>query len=212
MCNLMMVMAHTRSALSGCYLDCFEQREAFCYSVSCPPAIPTISWGIQLWGLGRFTWSLHLPCMVGKDLLFQVWFHLMTQLTLNLWLALNLVILVWWLGIRLMILPAPDLCSGLLLIPTFILGSQVRYLHTFIWNQGVRIIPFKTKLLLTLNRAWIPPSLIPLRHGNWTHLWMNLMPLHHKSPLHFSTWLILFLVLLNCSLLLASGLVIMVPW
>ena len=38
---------------------------------------------------------LHLPYMVGRGLLFQVWFHLMTQSTLNLWLALNLVILVW---------------------------------------------------------------------------------------------------------------------
>ena len=26
---------------------------AFCYSVSCLPAIPTLWWGIQLWGLGR---------------------------------------------------------------------------------------------------------------------------------------------------------------
>ena len=43
----------------------------------------------------RVTQSLCLPYMVGRGLLFQVWFHLMTQLTLNLQWALNLVILVW---------------------------------------------------------------------------------------------------------------------
>ena len=38
----------------------------------------------------RVTQSLHLPYMVGRDLLFQVLFYLMTQLTLNLQWALNL--------------------------------------------------------------------------------------------------------------------------
>ena len=38
--------------------------------------------------------SLCLPCMVGRGLLFQVWFHLMTWSALNLQWALNLVILV----------------------------------------------------------------------------------------------------------------------
>ena len=38
---------------------------------------------------------LPLPYMVGSCLLFQLWFHLMTWLTLNLQWALNLVILMW---------------------------------------------------------------------------------------------------------------------
>ena len=50
-----------------------------CYSISCPSAIPTIWWGIQLWGLGRVTQSLHIPCMVGRGLLFlrfsSMWWH-----------------------------------------------------------------------------------------------------------------------------------------
>ena len=41
----------------------------------------------------RVTRSLHLPYMVGRGL-FQLWFHPMTWLTLNLWWVLNLVILV----------------------------------------------------------------------------------------------------------------------
>ena len=32
----------------------------------------------------RVTQSLYLPYMAGRDLLFQVWFHVMTQSTLNL--------------------------------------------------------------------------------------------------------------------------------
>ena len=34
--------------------------------------------------LQRVTQSLHLPCLVGRGLLFQIWFHLMTGSTLNL--------------------------------------------------------------------------------------------------------------------------------
>ena len=70
-----------------------------------------------------------LPYMVGRDLLFQVWFHVMTQLTLNLKWTLNLVNLVQLLGIRLTSLLTPGLQSGLLFITTFILGSLVRCHH-----------------------------------------------------------------------------------
>ena len=46
-------LAHTRYAQSGCSLHCFDYRRASCYSLSCLPAMPTIWWGIQLWGLGK---------------------------------------------------------------------------------------------------------------------------------------------------------------
>ena len=42
----------------------------------------------------KVTQSLHLPCMEGRGLLFQIQFHQMTWLTLNLQWALTLVILV----------------------------------------------------------------------------------------------------------------------
>ena len=62
----------------------------------------------------------------------------MTWLTLNLWWAFNLMFLVWWLGIRLMSLLTPGLQSSLLLVSTFILGSQVRCHHwpIFSWKLG----------------------------------------------------------------------------
>ena len=62
---------------------------------------------------------------------------------------------------------------------------------------------FWTRPWLTLNKAWIPPSLIPLRHQNWMLPWMSLMPFHLQSLLGFFTWLVLFVIILNCSLLLA---------
>ena len=43
----------------------------------------------------RVTQSFCHPYMLGRGLLFQVWFHSVTQLTLNQWWVLNLVILVW---------------------------------------------------------------------------------------------------------------------
>ena len=66
-----------------------------CYSFCCPLAITSTCWGIQLWGLGQESLNLSLPYMVGRGLLFQVLVHPMTCLTLKLWSALNLVILVW---------------------------------------------------------------------------------------------------------------------
>ena len=68
-------------------------------------------------------------------------------------------------------------------------------------------MPFWIRLLLTLNKAWIPSSLIHLRHWNWTIPWMNLMSLHLQPLLGFSTWLVPFLIILSHSLLLAFVLI-----
>ena len=85
--------------------------------------------------------------------------------------------------------------------------DKMSSLTNFPWHEAVRIIPFYTKLLLTLNRAWISSSLILSIQENGTCLWKSLMPLHHQSLLCFSTQLVLFLILLNCSLPLALGLI-----
>ena len=94
-------------------------------------------------------WQSHLISppsnMVGMCFLFQVWFHLMTQLTLNLWWALNLLILVWCLVIRLMSLLSFGQQSGFLLNPLLILGSQVRCHH-------LPISPTNGVLVLFLSR------------------------------------------------------------
>ena len=69
-------------------------------------------------------------------------------------------------------------------------------------------MPFWIRLLLTLTKAWTQSSLIHSRHQNWTLPWMSLMPLHLlQSLLGFSTWLVPFLIILSCSLLLAFELI-----
>ena len=107
-----------------------------------------------------------------------------------------------------MSLPIPGLQSCWLLFHTFTLGSQAtcHHLPIFHLNLGVRIIPFYTKELQTLNRAWIPSSLIPLRHQNWTPPLMSLMSLRHLSHQDFYIYLVLFLILPNHSLLLVLDL------
>ena len=63
--------------------------------LSSPPAIQSVWWGIQIWGLGRVTISLCLPYMMERGCLFQTVFHLMRLPILNLWWMLNVVIPVW---------------------------------------------------------------------------------------------------------------------
>ena len=61
---------------------------------------------LEVWQ--RDTHSLHLPCIMGG--VFFSWFiSIPWHSWLNLWWALNLVILVWWLGIRLISLLTPSL-------------------------------------------------------------------------------------------------------
>ena len=88
---LVMVIGPHQECVEWLLLPLLWVGGVLCYLVSCPPAIPTICWGIQLWGLGRVTQSLKLPYMVGRGLLFQLWFHLMAQSALNLWWAST-----WW--------------------------------------------------------------------------------------------------------------------
>ena len=86
-------------------------------------------------------------------------------------------------------------------------NGKVSSLSNFPLEQGVRIMPFWIRLLLTLNKVWIPSTLTHLIHWNWTLPWMSLMSLHLQSFLGFSAWLVPFLIILSCSLLLAFELV-----
>ena len=77
--------AHTRNALLSPLL---WVGGALCYSVSCPPAIPPIRWGIQLRQLGSH--PIPLPSLhSGEGSSFPGLFHMMTQSILNLWWALK---------------------------------------------------------------------------------------------------------------------------
>ena len=56
---------------------------------------------------------------------------------------------------------------------------------------------------VTLNKDWIPSSMIHSRHQNLILHWRSLRPLPLQSLLGYSTWLVPFLILLSHSLLLA---------
>ena len=91
----------------------------------------------------RVTQSLCLSYIVGKGLLFQVWFHPMTWLTLNLWWALNLLILVKWLGIRWMSSPC--------LVYRVICGSFPHLSWVDIWCDHAKMA---SKNILPLHFYW----------------------------------------------------------
>ena len=93
------------------------------WSAPVNPICLGVFWGVSVHLSGI---SVSVSTYLRRGLLFQVWFHPMTQSTLNLQWALNLV---WWLGIRLMSLLIPGLQSSLLLIPTFILHSLLKCHH-----------------------------------------------------------------------------------
>ena len=86
----------------------------------------------------RVTQSLLLPYMVRSGLLFQVVFHPVTQ---NLLWELNMVFLVWCLGVRLMNFPIPGGKSAFLLDQTSTLFSwasvNTNSLPTWTRVQGV---------------------------------------------------------------------------
>ena len=103
-----------------------------------------------------------------------------------------------------MSLLTPGLQTGLWLIPHIYpeFTGKVSSLTHFALEPGCEDYSFLTKMGLILNKAWIPSSLIPLRHQNWMLPWMSLMLFHLQSLLGFFAQLVLFLIILNCSLLL----------
>ena len=174
---------------------------------SYPPAIQSIWCGIQLWRLGRVTWPLCLANMVGKGHLFQVSFHLMTWSTMNLWWVLNLVITVWLLSIRLMNLIVP--CWWSILLSN----------HTLPWvhKQGVNINPYPTWTPGCDAYSFLSQAGADIEDGLDSILTDFIktpeldVSLHKPDAIHLQSllsscvWLVLILIILNCSLLLASN-------
>ena len=112
-------MAYTRSALSGCSIHFIELGVGPCYSVSCPPAFH------QYGGAFSFLESAESsdPSAFPTYLLPPN-----DMVNLSLWWVLNLVILVWQFGIRLINLLTP-LSRAFLLNHTFSMGLQARCQH-----------------------------------------------------------------------------------
>ena len=114
MCNLVMVIGQHQVCTDWLLHPLPWVGGAFCYSISCSPAIPSIWWCIPLWGLGRESPNhSNFPAWWGG-----VFFSRFCSIQWH-----------GWLWIRLMHLLTTGLQSGLLLIPSFILGSLVRCHH-----------------------------------------------------------------------------------
>ena len=84
LCLLVMVLAHTRGALSRCSLKCLRQGWASHYSVNCPPGIQSIQCDIVT-GDSVECHLIPSPALHGRLESFLPYvFHLITQATLNL--------------------------------------------------------------------------------------------------------------------------------
>ena len=105
----------------------------------------------------RVTWSLCLPYMVGRSLLFQVVLHLVTWLTPNLWWGFNLLILVWWSGVRLINILIPGLpecfIAQSLIYPGFM--GKVSTLTHFPLEPGCENYSFLDQAVEDLSMVWI---------------------------------------------------------
>ena len=77
----------------------------------------------------------------------------------------------------------------------------------FLLETGYQDYSYWTKQLQTLSKVWIPFSVPPLTHLIWIHHLRNQMSLHLQSIQGWYTWLVLFQILLNLSLLLARNLI-----
>ena len=92
----------------------------------------------------RVIQSLHLPCMVGRGLLFQVWFHLMTQFNSESVVGIKPgdsgVVIGYQVDEFTCTWSAEQFVAHSHIYPGF--TGKVSSLTYFPWNQGVRIIPF----------------------------------------------------------------------
>ena len=126
MCLLVMAHGPYKECIKWLFPPLFPVGEPHAAHSAVHPAIPSIWWGIQLLGLSRmssdpFTFSTWCGGVFFSRLC-SVWLHG----RLNLWWVLNLVILVWWLGISDW---APGWQSTSLFDLTFTLVSWARWQH-----------------------------------------------------------------------------------
>ena len=117
-CNLVMAIGQYQVCTEWLLTPLPWVGGASCYPISSPPAISTIWWGTHLWGVWQRVIQSSPPslhCGEGSSFPGLVQFGDMGE-----WICgghWTLVILVWWLGIRLMSLLTPGLQSSLLFIP-----------------------------------------------------------------------------------------------
>ena len=75
----------------GAFL-CFKKGISHATQTAVSPALPSIWWDIQFWGLSELLNPSAFPTWWGGGSSFPVWYCLMTQSTLNQWWMVNLVL------------------------------------------------------------------------------------------------------------------------
>ena len=186
-------------------------RGSFCYSFSCAP---TIWWGIQPWGLCRESpdplpslcdgEGSSSPGLVPSDDTVNSDSVLVVK-------PGDSSVVIGYQGDEFTCTWSAEQFVACSHIYPWFTGKVASLTHVPL-EPGCEDYAFWIRLLLTLNKDWTPSSLIYLRHWNWTLPWRSLMLLHLlQSLLGFSAWLVPFLIILSCSLLLAFVLITVVP-
>ena len=162
--------------------------------------------GIQLWELSRVIQSPCLPYMVGRGLLFQVWFPPddMFECVMGIQPGVSGVVIEYQVDEFTHTWSAEQFVAH----SHICFGSQVRCHHyplsTWTKDWGLFISrPSSCRLWAGLG---VHPHWFHWDTVVWTHSLMSLMSLLLQSLQGFYTCLVLFLILLNHSLLLASDL------
>ena len=178
---------------------------ALCYSICCSLAIPSIWWGIQLLGLGRESLDPSTFHAWWGGVFFprfgSIWWHGGLRICDGIKPGDSGVVIGYKVDEFTHTWSAEWFVAYSHIYPGF--TGMVSSLNLFPLELGCEDYSFWIRLLLTLNKSWIPSSLIPLRHQNWMLAWMSLMPFHLQSLLGFFAQLVLFLVIPNCSMVLA---------
>ena len=107
-------------------------------------------------------------------------------------------VLHWWIHSHLI---ARSFCCLIALLP-WLQGQGANILTSHL-DQGVRI-SFLGPAIADFEESFTSSSLIPSQHLNRLHPLMSLTSYLLQSLQGFNTWLIPFLIILNCRLLIAS--------
>ena len=135
---LLLVCDPYRSTLSSCSLSHTALSQgASCYSGNSSLPFNPYGGDTALGTWKRVSWSLFLPYMMRRGLLFKGFCHPVPDVNPYLWWALSLVIPVWWLSIRSMKFTHTCLAEFLLLDQNFSLvsGQDVILSPIPIWTR-----------------------------------------------------------------------------
>ena len=198
--------AHARYALSGCFLLCFKLVGPLLLRY--PPAFPAIWLQIQFWEFGSklpnpstfltWHWGIFFPGLVlCNDTVIggghETW-----------WFQCSDWVSGWWIYFHLV---SRELCCLITHLSWLHRqGVITNLLSTWMWMWMWRLFFSGPSSCRLWARSGFHPHWLSICQ-NWIHHLRSLMSLLLQSLWGSYTWCVTFLILLNCSLLLASNLI-----